>query len=93
MKIQIHKNMTIILCTKVFTYNISGVNNIDTRLIKFSHICRKIVEVIEYKKSKQMLPKTMVLSALTLRRLMSYIYIYIYIYMEHPFLMFLDHTQ
>ena len=29
--------------------------------------------------------------ALTLRRLMSYIYIYIY--MEHPFLMFLDHTQ
>ena len=32
---------------------------------------------------------------LTLRRLMSYIYIYIYIYiyMEHPFLMFLDHTQ
>ena len=22
-----------------------------------------------------------------------YIYIYIYIYMEHPFLMFLDHTQ
>ena len=35
------------------------------------------------------------LSSLTLRRLMSYIYIYIYIYiyMEHPFLMFLDHTQ
>ena len=34
-------------------------------------------------------------SYLTLRRLMSYIYIYIYIYiyMEHPFLMFLDHTQ
>ena len=34
-------------------------------------------------------------NALTLRRLMSYIYIYIYIYiyMEHPFLMFLDHTQ
>ena len=32
-------------------------------------------------------------SILTLRRLMSYIYIYIYIYMEHPFLMFLDHTQ
>ena len=30
-------------------------------------------------------------SVLTLRRLMSYIYIYIY--MEHPFLMFLDHTQ
>ena len=30
---------------------------------------------------------------LTLRRLMSYIYIYIYMYMEHPFLMFLDHTQ
>ena len=34
---------------------------------------------------------------LTLRLLMSYIYIYIYIYiyvyMEHPFLMFLDHTQ
>ena len=28
---------------------------------------------------------------LTLRRAMSYIYIYIY--MEHPFLMFLDHTQ
>ena len=28
-------------------------------------------------------------AALTLRRLMSYIYIY----MEHPFLMFLDHTQ
>ena len=28
---------------------------------------------------------------LTLRLLMSYIYIYIY--MEHPFLMFLDHTQ
>ena len=28
-------------------------------------------------------------SYLTLRRLMSYIYIY----MEHPFLMFLDHTQ
>ena len=28
-------------------------------------------------------------SILTLRRLMSYIYIY----MEHPFLMFLDHTQ
>ena len=28
---------------------------------------------------------------LTFRRLMSYIYIYIY--MEHPFLMFLDHTQ
>ena len=24
---------------------------------------------------------------------MSYIYIYIYIYTEHPFLMFLDHTQ
>ena len=31
--------------------------------------------------------------SLTLRLLMSYIYIYIYIYMEHPFLMFLDHTQ
>ena len=30
---------------------------------------------------------------LTLRLLTSYIYIYIYIYMEHPFLMFLDHTQ
>ena len=30
---------------------------------------------------------------LTLRRLMSYIYIYICIYMEHPFLMFLHHTQ
>jgi len=30
---------------------------------------------------------------LTSRLLMSYIYIYIYIYMEHPFLMFLDHTQ
>ena len=30
---------------------------------------------------------------LTLRLLMSYIYIYISIYMEHPFLMFLDHTQ
>ena len=29
------------------------------------------------------------LGYLTLRRLMSYIYIY----MEHPFLMFLDHTQ
>jgi len=29
------------------------------------------------------------LGELTLRRLMSYIYIY----MEHPFLMFLDHTQ
>ena len=29
----------------------------------------------------------LVISALTLRRLMSYIY------MEHPFLMFLDHTQ
>jgi len=28
---------------------------------------------------------------LTLRRLMSYIHIYIY--MEHPFVMFLDHTQ
>ena len=28
---------------------------------------------------------------LTFRRLMSYIYIYIY--MEHPFLMFLDHSQ
>ena len=25
--------------------------------------------------------------------LLIYIYIYIYIYMEHPFLMFLDHTQ
>ena len=33
------------------------------------------------------------LFCLTLRRLMSYIYIYIYIYMEHPFLMFLNHTQ
>ena len=32
-------------------------------------------------------------NSLTLRLLMSYIYIYIYIYMEHPFLMFLDHTQ
>ena len=32
---------------------------------------------------------------LTFRLLMSYIYayIYIYMYMEHPFLMFLDHTQ
>ena len=30
---------------------------------------------------------------LTLRRPISHIYIYIYIYMEHPFLMFLDHTQ
>ena len=30
---------------------------------------------------------------LNVRLLMSYIYIYIYIYMEHPFLMFLDHTQ
>ena len=34
---------------------------------------------------------------LTFRLLMAYIhiyiYIYIYIYMEHPFLMFLDHTQ
>ena len=35
------------------------------------------------------------MATLTLRLLMSYIYIYIYIYtyMEHPFLMFLDHTQ
>ena len=35
------------------------------------------------------------LYCLTFRRLISYIYIYIYIYiyMEHPFLMFLDHTQ
>ena len=33
------------------------------------------------------------INQLTLRRLMSFIYIYIYIYMEHPFLMFLDHTQ
>ena len=32
-------------------------------------------------------------TSLTLRWLMSYIYIYIYISMEHPFLMFLDHTQ
>ena len=32
-----------------------------------------------------------VLFPLTLRRLISYIYIYIY--MEHPFLMFLDHTR
>ena len=32
-------------------------------------------------------------NTLTFRQLMSYIYIYIYIYMEHPFLMFLDHTQ
>ena len=32
--------------------------------------------------------------SLTFRRLSYiYIYIYIYIYMEHPFLMFLDHTQ
>ena len=35
--------------------------------------------------------------SLTFRLLMIYIYIYmyiyIYIYMEHPFLMFLDHTQ
>ena len=35
--------------------------------------------------------------SLTFTLLMSYIYIYIYIYvyvyMEHPFLMFLDHTQ
>ena len=38
-------------------------------------------------------PPNITLSLLTLRRLMSYIYIYIYIYMEHPFLMFLDHTQ
>ena len=31
---------------------------------------------------------------LNFRRLSHiYIYIYIYIYMEHPFLMFLDHTQ
>ena len=30
---------------------------------------------------------------LTFRLLMLYIYIYIYIYMEHPLLMFLDHTQ
>ena len=42
---------------------------------------------------------TVLCSGLTLRRLMScvyiyiYIYIYIYTYMEHPFLMFLDHTQ
>ena len=40
---------------------------------------------------KKLAPLTITL--LTLRRLMSYIYIYIYIYMEHPFLMFLDHTQ
>jgi hypothetical protein len=33
------------------------------------------------------------IKSLTLRILMSYIHIYIYIYMEHPFLMFLDHTQ
>ena len=35
--------------------------------------------------------KIWIMLLLTLRRLMSYIYIYIY--MEHPFLMFLDHTQ
>ena len=35
--------------------------------------------------------KKYLMRSLTLRRLMSYIYIYIY--MEHPFLMFLDHTQ
>ena len=35
------------------------------------------------------------IKSLTLRLLIFYIYIYIYIYiyMEHPFLMFLDHTQ
>ena len=35
------------------------------------------------------LPDFKTVGTLTLRRLMSYIYIY----MEHPFLMFLDHTQ
>ena len=36
-------------------------------------------------------PRDYPCTILTLRRLMSYIYIYIY--MEHPFLMFPDHTQ
>ena len=49
----------------------------------------KVVAILKLKRDKFMF------YALTLRRLMSYIYIYIYIYiyMEHPFLMFLDHTQ
>ena len=45
-------------------------------------------------RSRRKIDRSVKLS-LTLRVLMSYIYIYIYIYiyMEHPFLMFLDHTQ
>ena len=43
----------------------------------------------EYSKMAVSVAETTVRTFLTLRRLMSYIYIY----MEHPFLMFLDHTQ
>ena len=39
--------------------------------------------------SVRILSSSLLSKNLTLRRLMSYIYIY----MEHPFLMFLDHTQ
>lgn len=62
-KIQINRHIIIIVWCKIFACNISGVNNIDTRLMKFSHICRKIVEV--YKEDTRMLHTTTVISALT----------------------------
>jgi phage gp16-like protein len=37
----------------------------ETRLIKFIHLCRKTVKVIEYKENTQMLRTTTGLSALT----------------------------
>ena len=52
--------------------------------------CIRVMPFITYEvPEKRQSEEPTLLGGLTLRRLMSYIYIY----MEHPFLMFLDHTQ
>ena len=64
----------------------------SVRLLRFgldqcwsTHRVWDLCEIASSAENEQSSSKT----GLTLRRLMSYIYIY----MEHPFLMFLDHTQ
>jgi len=52
-----------------------------TSVLLVGHIYKRILQTTNKKVERRF--------NLTLRRLMSYIYIY----MEHPFLMFLDHTQ
>ena len=66
---------------------------IDNKIIEQVNSFNYLRNMISYEKELDIDNKLhnylKITGILTLRRLMSYIYIY----MEHPFLMFLDHTQ